>query len=67
MRQREALARGADELAAQLVLVGEGDGVDEDVQLARLLRPLGEDALDILVLLDITGLDEGGAELPPAA
>ena len=50
MGQREALARGADELAPELVLVGEGDGVDEDVQLPVLLLPLGEDALDVLVL-----------------
>ena len=46
----------------ELVLVGEGDGVDEDVEAAELLLPLAEDALDVVVALHIAGLHEGRAE-----
>ncbi len=64
MRQAEALARGADELAAELVLVGEGHGMDEDVQPPIGVPPAREDPLDILVALHVAGLHEGGAQLP---
>ena len=56
----EALAGGVDEVAAQLVGGGEGDGVDEDVDLAVLLLDGGEDGFDLGVVGDVA-LEAAGA------
>jgi hypothetical protein len=48
VRDAEALAAGVDELAAQSARRGEGDGVDQDVDLAVLLLERGEKGVDLL-------------------
>ncbi len=45
----EAVAAGIEEVAAQLGGGGEGDGVDEDVELAVLLLEGGEEGLNFCV------------------
>ncbi len=45
----EALAGGVDEFAAQIGGGSEGDGMDEDVELAVLLLEGGEESVDLAV------------------
>ena len=49
----EAFAGGVEEVAAELVGGGEGDGVDEDVDLAVLLLDGGEEGVDFVVVGDV--------------
>ena len=58
-REREPVARGVDEAALQVLPLGEGEGVDEDVERVVRLAPAREDPLDLLVGLDVARLDEG--------
>ena len=46
----------------EVLALGEGQGVDEDVELAVRLAPAVEDALDVVVRLDVARLDEGRAD-----
>ena len=56
----EVLARRLDVLALQLVLVGEGDGVDDEIE-ARPKRSAegGEDGVDAGFVGDVAGQDVG--------
>src|ERR1019366_827606 len=59
---REALTRGVDEAAFEVLAAGKGQRMDEDVQ--HLIRPvgsppLGEYSPDLLVRLNIARFDEG--------
>src|SRR3954447_15236579 len=58
----EAVAGRVHESARELFALGEGERVDEDVEAVVRLRPPGEDPLDVLVSLDVTGLDKGRAD-----
>ena len=61
-RQREALAGRPDEAAFEILTAREGQGVDQDVQTVVGCRPALEDLRDLLVGLDVTGLDERRAD-----
>ena len=65
--EREAVARRVDEAAVELLALGEGDGVDEDVERGRSVLPRREDALDVRVLLDVARLDEGRPDAASAS
>ncbi len=58
----EAIARRVDEGALEVLPLGEGEGVDEDVEVAMGIAPAVEDPLDLLVRLDVARLDEGRPE-----
>ena len=60
--EREAVARGVDETTVEVLALGEGQGMDEDVEAALFLLPAAEDALDVRVVLDVARLDEGRAD-----
>ena len=60
MGDAEAFAAGVDEFAAQIGSGGEGDGVDEDVELAVLLLERGKEGVDLAVDGDVA-LEAGGA------
>ena len=62
-RLREVLLAGVDVAAVELVLVGEGDGVHEEVELAPGASQLGEDRVHRGRVGDVAGHDELGAEL----
>ena len=62
MGEGEAVARRVDEPAGQVLALREGEGVDEDVEAVVGLAPAGEDPLDVLVALDVAGLDERRAD-----
>ena len=57
------LAGCVDIAAGQLVLVGEGDGMDQEVEAAPALLQDGEGAVDAGVVADIAGHDDVGASL----
>ena len=61
-RQREPVARGVHEGAVEVLALGVGDGVDEDVDLALLLVPPGHHAPDVVVAGDVAGLHERAAD-----
>ncbi len=54
-------------LPVELLALGEGNGMDEDVEAPVALLPGREHALDVGVLLDIAGLHEIGAKARPQA
>ena len=56
--QREAVAGRVDEGPLEVLATGEGEGMDEDVELAVGRTPLVHDRPDLLVRLDIARLDE---------
>ena len=51
-----------DIAAGELVLVGEGDAVDDEVELAPEPCDLGEDRVDRRRVGDVAMADDGGAE-----
>ncbi len=56
------VARGVGVAALQLVLVGEADGVDQEVHRAPLLLDLGEHRIDRGDVLDVAGQDDLAAD-----
>ena len=58
MGEREPVARRVDEAAREVLALGEGQGVDEDVEPAVGVRPASEHTLDVGVDLDVAWLDE---------
>src|SRR4051812_46840153 len=60
--QGEPVPGGLDELALEVLALGEGEGVDEDVELAVLLAPALEHPPDLVVGLNVARFDEGGPE-----
>ncbi len=62
-RGAEAVAAGRDELAFEVFLLGERDGVDEAVDRAELGLGLGEEGVELVVLADVAGFDEIAAGL----
>ena len=62
VREQEALARGIDEAAHEVVAVGEGDGMDQDVDGAEALLSLREDGVELGIVGDVAELDEIGAD-----
>jgi hypothetical protein len=58
----EAVAAGVGEVAGQVFLLGVGDGVDEDVEIAFPGVPALEDAPDLVIVADVAGLHEMGAD-----
>ncbi len=61
-RHGEAIAGRVHEGALQVFAAREGQRVDEDIELTVMFRPAPEDALDLGIILDVTGLDEVGVE-----
>ena len=67
-RLREVVGGGVDVAAGELVLVGEGDGVDEEIEPAPLRLDLGEDrvhgrGVGHVAMADDMGADLGGERL----
>jgi hypothetical protein len=60
---RRKLSASSRHSGRQLVLVGKGDGVDEEVDLAPQIFDLGEDGVERLGLGDVAMADDMGAEL----
>src|SRR3546814_8895453 len=61
-RAQEVVAAGLQVLALQLVLVGIGDGMDQEVELAPGLLDGGEDGIDGGVVGDVAGQHHLGAD-----
>jgi hypothetical protein len=66
-RGLEVLARGVDEAALELVLVGEGDRVDEDVEPAPAAPISPEGAVERGVVGDVRVHEDLGPTWRPAA
>ena len=60
--EREPVARGLEERAFEVLALGEGQGMDEDVERVVGLAPALEDGRDLLVRPDVARLDEGRAD-----
>jgi hypothetical protein len=54
----EILPRGVGIIALQLVFVGEGDGMDDEIQCAPFLADRGEDRIHRCQILDVTGQNQ---------
>ena len=59
---QEVLARRVGEAAGQLGLVGEGDGVDQKIELAPRPLDVGENGIDRSDILDVAGQHEIGVD-----
>lgn len=62
-RLGEVRLAGLDIAARQLVLIGEGDAVDDEVELAPELLDLGEDRVDRRAVGDVAMADDMAAKL----
>src|SRR5690606_13342725 len=62
-RLQEVVVAGVDVAAGQLLLVGEADGVDEEIQLAPFLLDRGEDGVDGGAVGDVAMAGDKGADL----
>ena len=61
-RAHEVLARGVGVAALELVLVGEGDGMDQEIERAPLLADGRERGVDRCGLLDVARQHQRGAD-----
>src|SRR5690606_29217469 len=61
-RAQEVLARRLDIAAGQFVLVGEGDGVHHEIDLAPKLCYFGKNTIHRLEIRDVAMPDDGGAK-----
>src|SRR5476651_292484 len=59
----EIVGRGVEVFALELVLVGEGDGMDQEVEAAPLLLDLGEGGIDAGSIGDVARQDQLAADL----
>ena len=60
-RGDEAAARRVDGAPQEVLAVGVGDGVDQEVQASPALAQPGEDGVDLVVVRDVERFDDRGA------